>query len=156
MCCSALEIEELKKPAGPPCPNCLSGGGCRVYFTRPQVCREFECEWLRQRDLSRTFRPDKIGVIFMEAHDANEYRAVCAPERPLAWRQPRVFAYLVSVAKTGRVVVAKAGLSSWRIFESGSGARPSSICTNLGRLRRSAPLGAANPAEGMAWPKIRC
>jgi uncharacterized protein len=30
-----------------------------------------------------------------------------------------VFAHLVAIAKTGRVVVAKAGLSSWRIFASG-------------------------------------
>jgi len=119
MCCSALEIEELKKPAGPPCPNCILTGGCKIYATRPDVCRDFECEWLRQRHLTRPFRPDRIGVIFMEAVTADEYWAVCAPTRPLAWRQPRVFAYLVSVAKTGRTVVAKAGLSSWRIFASG-------------------------------------
>ena len=54
-------------------------------------------------------RPDRIGTILMEAHDTDEYRAVCAPERPLAWRNPRVFAHLVAVAKTGRTVVAKAG-----------------------------------------------
>ena len=119
MCCSALEIEELKKAAGPLCANCVSGGGCSIYANRPQVCRDFECEWLRQRHLTRPFRPDRIGVIFMEAVTADEYWAVCAPTRPLAWRQPRVFAYLVSVAKTGRTVVAKAGLSSWRVFASG-------------------------------------
>ena len=46
----------------------------------------------------------------MEDDETDEYRAVCAPERPLAWRNPRVFAHLVAVAKTGRIVVAKAGL----------------------------------------------
>ena len=46
----------------------------------------------------------------MEDGDSDEYRAVCAPERPMAWRHPRVFAHLVSVAKSGRIVVAKAGL----------------------------------------------
>jgi hypothetical protein len=55
----------------------------------------------------------------MEAHDTDEYRAVCAPARPLAWRNPRVFAHLVAVAKTGRIVVAKSGLASWRVFSSG-------------------------------------
>ena len=119
MCCIVLEIEELKKPAGPACPNCVAGGGCAVYTTRPQVCRDFECEWLTDRALPRPFRPDRIGTILMEAQDADEYRAVCAPGKPLAWRQPRVFAHLVAVAKTGRMVVAKAGLSSWRIFASG-------------------------------------
>jgi hypothetical protein len=119
MCCSALEIDELKKPAGPACAHCAAGGGCAIYPERPQVCRDFECEWLTSRAFPRHMRPDRIGTIFMEAHDADEYRAVCAPGRALAWRQPRVFAHLVAVAKSGRVVVAKAGLSSWRVFASG-------------------------------------
>ncbi len=119
MCCSVLEFDELRKPAGPTCPDCIVGGGCAIYAARPKVCRDFECEWLTSRALPRPFRPDRIGTIFMEAHDADEYRAVCAPERPLAWRHPTVFAHLVAVAKTGRVVVAKAGMSSWRVFASG-------------------------------------
>ena len=120
MCCTALEIPELKKPAGPACPNCILSGGCTIYADRPQVCRDFECLWLNSRELPVNMRPDKIGTILMEDEETDEYRAVCAPERPLAWRNPRVFAHLIAVAKTGRIVVAKAGLSSWRIFPSGA------------------------------------
>ena len=119
MCCTALEIPELNKAAGPACPNCLATGGCAIYASRPQVCRDFECEWLTDRTLSPQLRPDRVGTILMEADDTDEYRAVSAPGRPLAWRHPMVFAHLVRVAKSGRTVVAKAGLSSWRIFASG-------------------------------------
>jgi hypothetical protein len=120
MCCSALEIPELKKPAGPACAHCAgAGGGCAIYPRRPQVCRDFECEWLVDRALPATLRPDRVGAILMEADEGDEFRAVCAPERPLAWRNPLVFAHLVKVAKSGRIVVAKAGLNSWRIFASG-------------------------------------
>ena len=119
MCCSVLEIEELSKAAGPLCGNCTSGAGCSIYAARPQVCRDFECEWLMSRDLPRQFRPDLIGAILMEDPDSDEYRAVCAPERPMAWRDPKVFAHLVAMAKSGRLVVAKAGLMSWRVFASG-------------------------------------
>ena len=119
MCCSALEIAHFKKPAGPLCANCRPGGGCAIYAERPQVCRDFECEWLTRRDLPRQLRPDLVGTILMEDADSDEYRAVCAPERPMAWRHPLVFAHLVAVAKSGRTVVAKAGLTSWRIFGSG-------------------------------------
>jgi uncharacterized protein len=119
MCCSALEIMELQKPAGPLCANCRLGDGCAIYPDRPQVCRDFECEWLTRRDLSRRFRPDLAGVILMEDADSDEYRAVCSPGKPMAWRQPQVFAHLVATAKSGRIVVAKAGLMSWRIFASG-------------------------------------
>ena len=120
MCCSALEIAEIKKPAGPLCVNCRPAAGCAVYVDRPQVCRDFECQWLTRRDLSRRFRPDLAGVILMEDADSDEYRAVCSPEKPMAWRQPQIFAHLVAAAKSGRLVVAKAGLMSWRIHASGA------------------------------------
>lgn len=119
MCCSALAIDELGKPAGPLCANCRLGGGCAIYGDRPDVCRAFECEWLTRRDLSRQLRPDLVGTILMEDEDSGEYRAVCGPEKPMAWRHPLVFAHLVAVAKSGRAVVAKAGLLSWRVFGSG-------------------------------------
>jgi uncharacterized protein len=119
MCCSALEIDHFKKPPGPKCVNCLAGGGCGIYADRPEVCQDFECEWLTRRDLTRQLRPDLVGTILMEDPDSDEYRAVCAPEKPMAWRHPLVFAHLVATAKSGRVVVAKAGMTSWRIFASG-------------------------------------
>jgi hypothetical protein len=119
MCCSALEIHEFEKPAGPLCTNCVVGGGCKIYLKRPDVCRDFECDWLTERSLPSTLRPDKIGVILMESEDDDQYQAVCAPEKPFAWLKPQVFKYLIAKAKSGRVVVAKAGLSSWRIFDSG-------------------------------------
>ena len=81
MCCSALEIPELKKPAGPACEHCASGG-CAIYASRPQVCRDFECDWLTDRTLPSTLRPDRVGTILMEADDGDEYRAVCAPKSP--------------------------------------------------------------------------
>ena len=96
MCCTALEIVELKKPAGPACPNCMVSGGCAIYARRPQVCRDFECLWLVERELPANMRPDRIGALFMEDDETDEYRVVCAPERPLAWRNPQ------SVRPSGR------------------------------------------------------
>ena len=57
MCCSALEIAELKKPAGRLCGDCRLRGGCAIYAARPQVCRDYECEWLTRRDLPRSCGP---------------------------------------------------------------------------------------------------
>ncbi|HLH10880.1 MAG TPA: hypothetical protein VKV77_03250 [Methylovirgula sp.] len=119
LCCKILEIEELQKPAGPACENCVAGGGCAIYEMRPDVCRDFECLWKSDRSLSSQMRPDRVGTLLMEDEDTEEYRAVCDPETPFAWRTPIVFKHLVSVAKSGRVVVAKAGLKSWRIHPSG-------------------------------------
>jgi len=63
--------------------------------------------------------------------DSDEYHAVCEIEKPFAWRNPLVFKHLVSMAKSGRIVVAKSGLRAWRIFDDGrwgvQGLRPVSI-----------------------------
>ena len=132
MCCSALEIPELNKPAGPACQHCAAG--CAIYPDRPDVCRDFECEWLTDRSLPVTLRPDRIGVILMESDDGDEYRAVCSPQRPLAWRNPLVFAYLVRLAKIrphrrreGRAAVPGA------FSPPANGARRSDVRQNVGR-----------------------
>ena len=57
MCCTALEIPELKKPAGPACPNCILSGGCTIYADRPQVCRDFECLWLSDAQSAAQYAP---------------------------------------------------------------------------------------------------
>lgn len=118
-CCQALEITELAKPAGSPCENCRKGGGCAIYPDRPSICREYECLWKSDRGLPAPMRPDRVGVLLMEDPDSDEYRAVCDPKRPLAWRAPFVFKHLVATAKSGRIVVAKAGLKSWRVHATG-------------------------------------
>jgi hypothetical protein len=61
----------------------------------------------------------------MEADEGDEYRAVCAPERPLAWRNPLVFAHLVKIAKSGRMVVAKAASLPGAFSLPANGGRPS-------------------------------
>ena len=115
------------------------------------MCRDFECEWLTDRALPPHFRPDRIGVLFMEDDELGEYRAVCAPSRALAWREPRVFAHLVAVAKTGRMVVAKAGLKAWRVFASGECGTDRLTGAHInGKLSRLAPTAAGRGASEKA------
>lgn len=118
-CCKVLEITELDKTAGVWCEHCRKTGGCGVYETRPDVCRDYECLWKGDRGMSAQLRPDRVGAILMEDPDSAEYRAVCDPGKPLAWRAPLVFKHLVAMAKSGRIVVAKAGLRAWRIRSNG-------------------------------------
>ncbi len=117
-CCQVLEIEEMKKPPGLLCGNCVPGGGCSVYLERPQVCRDYVCLWKDDRGLGPQMRPDRVGTLLME-DDAEQYLAVCDPKQPFAWRTPIMFKHLVAMAKSGRIVVAKAGEKAWRIHASG-------------------------------------
>ncbi|MBO0734525.1 MAG: hypothetical protein J2P49_09465 [Methylocapsa sp.] len=120
-CCKVLDIAELSKPAGELCRNCIpsAAGSCAIYAARPAVCREYECLWKGDRAMSTQLRPDRVGTLLMEDPDSGEYRAVCDPQRPFAWLNPLVFKHLVTMAKQGYTVVAKAGLKAWRVHASG-------------------------------------
>ncbi|MGE3244901.1 MAG: YkgJ family cysteine cluster protein [Beijerinckiaceae bacterium] len=121
MCCKVLVIEELEKDAGPLCKHCINGKGCKIYKKRPDICREYECDWQLDRSLGPRLRPDRTGTILQEDPDSEQYQAVCDPDTPMQWRKsPLVFNVLVAKAKEGKVVVAKSGLRTWRIYEDGS------------------------------------
>ena len=119
LCCQILDIDELEKKAGILCENCVNGSGCAIYHKRPQVCRDFECEWLTERSIPATLKPDRTGTLFLICPETDQYQAVTDPKQPKAWRHPLVFKHLIAKAKEGHVVVAKSGLLSWRVYPTG-------------------------------------
>jgi hypothetical protein len=44
------------------CRHCDEGRGCRIYETRPEVCRGFYCEWRLNPQIPATWRPEKSGI----------------------------------------------------------------------------------------------
>lgn len=86
-CCVTLYIDgpgfDPPKPSHTACNWCDSEVGCAIHWSRPQVCRQFECDWLRSQKTNRIMgpelRPDRCGVIFtrpgeadLEAGDADD------------------------------------------------------------------------------------
>ena len=63
-CCHIAEVNEgiITKPACTACP--FLDHGCKLFDQpeRPQVCRDFQCSWLRGYGNSED-RPDKSGVM---------------------------------------------------------------------------------------------
>lgn len=64
VCCKILPVatKQLNKTANVLCRHCEEGRGCRIYETRPVVCRGFYCEWLLNPQIPATWRPDKSGI----------------------------------------------------------------------------------------------
>jgi len=64
------------KPSHSPCKN-LCASGCSVYENRPNVCRKFECLWLKSqrgnRPMPKELRPDKAGA-FLTDNDEGAIR----------------------------------------------------------------------------------
>ncbi len=65
VCCKTLKINvpELKKLAAVLCDHCAAGVGCKIYESRPSVCKEWYCGWRGMGYLSDEWRPDRCGVL---------------------------------------------------------------------------------------------
>lgn len=63
-CCTALAVEELKKPPGRRCQYSKhsSSGCCSIYSRRPSSCAKYECGWLIGF-LGSDMRPDRSGLL---------------------------------------------------------------------------------------------
>ena len=68
MCCKAVAVYEINKPAGEWCTHCATGGGgCAIYANRPVECGGFDCLWLKGV-LEERDRPDKLhAVLYWQA-----------------------------------------------------------------------------------------
>jgi hypothetical protein len=69
-CCITPYIndgEGFVKPSQSRCGKC-SSTGCRIYFMRPEPCRNFRCYWLKTQGTNHPMpaelRPDRCSVIF--------------------------------------------------------------------------------------------
>lgn len=70
-CCFKLEVPELHKRANERCKWEIIGSGCAIYDRRPQSCRTFECEWLKDPNRKPEERPDVKGVIWIRETSGN-------------------------------------------------------------------------------------
>jgi hypothetical protein len=121
LCCKALIIEELQKPAGVYCSHCTIGGGCRIYPERPDPCRTFMCAWLYSPYMGPELKPEVTRVVIWEWAGGRRLFAECDLDHPDAWRAPAVINFLRQAAASvppDWIVVAKLGQQTWRITPS--------------------------------------
>ena len=73
VCCTVPTIDQpgIQKRAGATCRHCA--GGCAIYETRPEVCRNFFCAWRRMEIFGDEWRPDKSGVFSELETDIPDY-----------------------------------------------------------------------------------
>jgi hypothetical protein len=63
ICCQVLNIDnaQVQKASGVLCRHCRDGG-CAIYQTRFDVCRDFHCAWRQLPSMDEGWRPDRSGV----------------------------------------------------------------------------------------------
>ena len=63
VCCVTPRIEEFQKPENVACKELKAGGGCGIYTSRPDVCRDWYCMWRIMPQLDDSWRPDKCRIL---------------------------------------------------------------------------------------------
>ena len=91
LCCTVLRVDELAKLGGTPCRHLSSEGhGCGIHAQRPNICRAYECLWLRGK-LRDDDRPDKLGAVIDIARTGQSLRLAIREATPGAYdRSPRL------------------------------------------------------------------
>jgi uncharacterized protein len=91
-CCRLLEIsadrapEIGNKPAGEWCSHCAEPG-CGIYDRRPQLCRDFRCQWLVDERLGPEWFPPIAGMILVWQEQPATLFVVLDPDKPDAHRK---------------------------------------------------------------------
>jgi hypothetical protein len=91
LCCKVVEVELLGKPANVWCQHCKPGQGCGIYSDRPEVCRDWYCEWVRSEELGEEWYPakSKMVVHLSGNEDGGELLMMISvdPAYPGRWRE---------------------------------------------------------------------
>ncbi len=87
MCCKIPRIDVLQKPAGKWCVNCAPGKGCKIYETRPIICRRFLCVWMQNPNIGPEWKPEKSKMYLSYELSGERLAAHVDPAAPGAWRK---------------------------------------------------------------------
>ncbi|HKD29844.1 MAG TPA: hypothetical protein VKC66_28525 [Xanthobacteraceae bacterium] len=95
LCCKLAQVDELDKPAGVWCRHCAPGrGGCTIYETRPNVCRNWACSWIVDSRLGPEWYPLTSKMVLYIENSGDRLGVLVEPGHPNAWRREPYYGQL--------------------------------------------------------------
>jgi Fe-S-cluster containining protein len=91
------------KPRHDWCQHAKPGHGCGIYKERPEICREFHCQWIIDTRHPDYWFPAKSKIIInaLIEHGAKYISFIVDPAYPLRWREEPYFSDIKHIAKAG-------------------------------------------------------
>jgi len=86
------------------CPHCKPGlHACQIYDGRPQRCREFNCQWLKDERFGAHWYPKTAGIIVDTKIEGDDTFVlfVVDPRTPRRWREEPWLSDIKKVARLG-------------------------------------------------------
>lgn len=102
LCCRTLAVPEVKKPHEW-CPHCKPGkGGCTIYRTRPERCRDWHCQWLIDEKFGDYWKPVHSRIVIDTRVEPQPLvMFIVDPDYPLRWREEPWFSDIKTIARAG-------------------------------------------------------
>lgn len=105
LCCKVMGVPEIK-PDHEWCQYCkpgVKGGGCTIYESRPQRCRDFLCQWRLDPRFGEHWYPAKAKIVVDTTLRAGKLIVVFSvdPDWPSRWREEPWFSDIKKIAKAG-------------------------------------------------------
>ena len=93
MCCEgwlSADIKDKTMHRGKPC-HYVCETGCTIYSDRPQLCKDFKCNWLQEEFLPHWFRPDLCDFICKTNHwnDGDAYLTIVTGKNDIEMKYVR-------------------------------------------------------------------
>ena len=86
LCCKVFPVPDIGKPAGRWCQHIVQGRGCAIHASRPQLCRDFFCQWIYNDALGPEWKPENAHFVLSIYPGANSLNVTVDPGYPAAWR----------------------------------------------------------------------
>jgi len=95
LCCKLAQVDELDKPSGVWCRHCAPGhGGCTIYETRPDVCRNWFCSWILDSRLGPEWYPLTCKMILFFENAGSRLCVRVEPSHADVWRREPYYSQL--------------------------------------------------------------
>ena len=101
LCCKVYDIPALSKPMGVWCGHCETGKGCKVWETRPDQCRAFNCNWIMMDWLGDDWKPEVSKFVFTIDPTSGFLQFQVDPGSPDAWKREPYYQQLKVWAAEG-------------------------------------------------------
>jgi hypothetical protein len=92
----------MPKPRHEWCRHCDIGEGCKIYDTRPQMCRDFYCGYLLMPNLPEHWKPSRSRIVLTWESHANRLVVNVDGGRPDAWRKEPYYSQIKKWAAAAR------------------------------------------------------
>jgi len=128
---------EIKKANEEVCKNCVEGEGCKIYDTRPPICRGFKCLWLAEEQIPDNLRPDRCKIMIEPpSRGSISFLAYSEPGNKDAWKNKSFLILVGKILEMGHPVVLYRGKGIPNHYFLPKGMNPKEVTRDITELYR--------------------